>query len=146
MTEKDFFVIDVSYITKSEDKTGFMKKTVSEDGTESMEFVDSTIYYQDDQYAYVNPEEEDFSTSTKLLESGDLLVKEDSAEYYQVGQTEKLKGVYNINKGYTIFRIIQVLYENEEYCIVEEGTSYGLSVYDHIVLNANTVTEDQVIY
>ena len=146
VTEKDFFVIDVSYITKSEDKTGFMKKTVSEDGTESMEFVDSTIYYQDDQYAYVNPEEEDFSTSTKLLESGDLLVKEDSAEYYQVGQTEKLKGVYNINKGYTIFRIIQVLYENEEYCIVEEGTSYGLSVYDHIVLNANTVTEDQVIY
>ena len=146
VTEKDFFVIDVSYITKSEDKTGFMKKTVSEDGTESMEFVDSTIYYQDDQYAYVNPEEEDFSTSTKLLESGDLLVKEDSAEYYQVGQTEKLKGVYNINKGYTIFRIIQVLYENEEYCIVEEGTSYGLSVYDHIVLNANTVTEEQVIY
>ena len=146
VTEKDFFVIDASYVTQSEDRTGFMKKTVSEDGTEAMEFVNSTIYYQDEQYAYVDPEEEDFSTSKKLLESGDLLVKADSAEYYQVGQTEQLKGVYNINKGYTIFRIIQILYENEEYCIVEEGTSYGLSVYDHIVLNADTVEEAQVIY
>lgn len=146
VTEKDFFVIDASYVTQTENRSGFMKKTVSEDGTEAVEFVDATIYYQDEQYAYVNPEEEDFSTSEKLLESGDLLVKKDSAEYYQVGQTEKLKGVYNINKGYTIFRIIQILYENEEYCIVEEGTSYGLSVYDHIVLNADTVAEDQVIY
>lgn len=146
VTEKDFFVIDAACITQSEDRTGFMKKTVSEDGTEAVEFVNSTIYYQDDQYAYVDPLEESFSTSKKLLESGDLLVKADSAEYYQVGQTAKLKGVYNINKGYTIFRIIEILYENEDYCIVEEGTSYGLSVYDHIVLNADTVTEDQVIY
>ncbi len=146
VTEKEFYVIDASYVTQSEDSTGFLKKTVSEDGTDAVEFVDCTIYYQDDQYAYVDPEEEDFSTSKKLLESGDLLVKTDSAENYQVGQKEKLKGVYNINKGYTIFRIIQILYENEEYCIVEEGTSYGLSVYDHIVLNADTVTEDQVIY
>ena len=99
MTEKDFFVIDADYITQSEDNTGFMKKTVSEDGTEAVEFVNCTIYYQDEEYAYVAPEEEDFSTSRKLLESGELLVKADSADYYQVGQTEKLKGVYNINKG-----------------------------------------------
>lgn len=146
VTEKDFFVIDVSYVTQSEDSSGFLKRTISEDGTDAVEFVGCTIYYQDDQYAYVDPEQEDFSTSEKLLESGDLLVKADSAEYFQVGQTEKLKGVYNINKGYAIFRIIQIMYENEEYCIVEEGTSYGLSVYDQIVLNADTVSEDQVIY
>ena len=34
----------------------------------------------------------------------------------------------------------------EEYTLVEEGTSYGLTVYDHIVLNGETVDEDQVIY
>ena len=45
-----------------------------------------------------------------------------------------------------MFRQIQILNENEEYCIVKEGTSYGLSVYDHIVLNADTVQEDEVIY
>lgn len=148
VTEKEFFVIDKNYVTNSgaDSNMGFMKQTVGEDGSTEAKFVNCTIYYQDDQYAYVDPEEENFSTSEKLLSSGDLLIRTDSAEFYQVGQTEKLKGVYNINKGYTVFRQIQVLYENEEYCIVKEGTSYGLSVYDHIVLNADTVNEDEVIY
>lgn len=146
VTEKDFYVIDLAYLTSSGSDTGFMKQSVSEDGSSAMEFVNSTIYYQDEEFAYVDPLEEDFSTSKKYLEAGDILLKMDSADYYQVGRTEKLKGVYNINKGFTIFRPIQILYENEEYCIVKEGTSYGLSVYDHIVLSADTVSEDQVIY
>lgn len=148
VTEKEFFVIDKNYVTTSgsNNNMGVMKQTVGEDGSSQAEFVNCTIYYQDEEYAYVDPKEENFSTSEKLLQSGDMLIRTDSAEYYQVGQTAKLKGVYNINKGYTVFRQIQILYENEEYCIVKEGTSYGLSVYDHIVLNADTVNEDEVIY
>ena len=30
--------------------------------------------------------------------------------------------------------------------IVEEGTTFGLTIYDRIVLNAEAVKEDQVIY
>ncbi len=148
VTEKEFYAIDAAYLTTSgsEENKGFMKQTVSVDGNTAAEFVNCTIYYQDEEHVYVDPEEEDFSTSKKKLESGDLLIKTDSSEYYQVGETAKLKGVYNINKGYTVFRQIQILNENEEYCIVKEGTSYGLSVYDHIVLNADTVQEDEVIY
>ncbi len=146
ITEKEFYVIPVAYLTKVEDDTGFTKQVTAEDGSVSAQFVNCTIYYQDDENAYVDPEEEDFSTSKKKIASGDLLIKEDSSETYQVGQTSTLTGVYNINKGYTIFRQIEVLYENEEYAIVKEGTSFGLSVYDRIVLNADTVSEDQVIY
>ena len=148
VTEKEFFVIDKNYVTTSgsNNNMGVMKQTVGEDGSSQAEFVNCTIYYQDEEYAYVDPKEENFSTSEKLRQSCDMLIRTDSAEYYQVGQTAKLKGVYNINKGYTVFRQIQILYENEEYCIVKEGTSYGLSVYDHIVLNADTVNEDEVIY
>ena len=146
VTEKDFFVIDKNYVTTSNNNMGVMKQTVGEDGSSQAKFVNCTIYYQDEEYAYVDPKEENFSTSEKLLQNGDLLIRTDSAEYYQVGQTAKLKGVYNINKGYTVFRQIQILYENEEYCIIKEGTSYGLSVYDHIVLNADIVNEDEVIY
>lgn len=148
VTEKEFYVIDADYLTPSgsENNTGFMKQTVSVDGNTAAEFVNCTIYYQDEEHVYVDPEEEDFSTSQKKLEPGNLLIKTDSADYFQVGETAKLKGVYNINKGYTVFRQIEVLYENEEYCIVKEGTSYGLSVYDQIVLNADTVQENEVIY
>lgn len=146
ITEKDFYVIPAAYLTKVENDTGFMKQVTGEGGAVTAQFVNCTIYYQDEENAYVDPEEESFSTSKKKLVSGDLLVKTDSSETYQVGQTAKLTGVYNINKGYTIFRRVEVLYENEEYSIVKEGTSFGLSVYDRIVLNAATVTEDQVIY
>ena len=115
VTEKEFFVIDKNYVTTSgsNNNMGVMKQTVGEDGSSQAEFVNCTIYYQDEEYAYVDPKEENFSTSEKLLQSGDMLIRTDSAEYYQVGQTAKLKGVYNINKGYTLIRQIQILYENE---------------------------------
>ena len=45
-----------------------------------------------------------------------------------------------------MFRRIEVLYENEEYCIVKNGTQYGLSVYDHIALDGKTAVEQKIIY
>ena len=39
------------------------------------------------------------------------------------------------------FKKIQVLYDNEEYSIVQSGTTYGLSVYDYIALDASSVQE-----
>ena len=38
------------------------------------------------------------------------------------------------------------LSQNEEFTLVEEGTSYGLTVYDRIVLNGDAVDEDEFIY
>ena len=35
---------------------------------------------------------------------------------------------------------------NGEYYTVKKNMDYGLSVYDHIVLDADTVTEGQIIY
>jgi len=73
-------------------------------------------------------------------------VKPDSQERYQVGASASLQGVYNINKGYAVFKQIEILKSNEEYYTIRKGTDYGLSVYDHIVLNAETVQEGQLIY
>ena len=79
------------------------------------------------------------------LTAGTYLLKEDSSDKFAVGQKGSLQGVYNINKGYTQFRQISILAQNEEYTLVEEGPSYGLTVYDRIVLNGSTVSEDQII-
>mgnify|MGYP000591570898 FL=1 len=57
-----------------------------------------------------------------------------------------LEGAYNINKGYAVFKQIEVLSTNGEYYTVKKNMDYGLSVYDHIVLDADTVTEGQIIY
>ena len=58
---------------------------------------------------------------------------------------DTLIGVYNINKGYAVFKQINILYENDEYAIVEPKTSYGIALYDHIALDGSMIQDNQII-
>ena len=137
--EKQFYTIPVGYVTTGgdDDSDGFLRETYMEDGSTSTVFVPTTIYETTDEVYYVDCN--DFSP-------GDYIVKPDSEERYQIGTTESLKGVYNINRGYAVFRKVNILYESGEYCIVEQGSTYGLSIYDHIVLDSKAVKEEEIIY
>ena len=67
------------------------------------------------------------------FKEGDAIVNQETGERYIIGETDTLEGVYCINKGYAVFRRIEVLDQNEEYAIVSRNTDYGLSYrYDHI--------------
>ena len=61
-------------------------------------------------------------------------------------KTAKLSGVYNINKGYAVFRQINILCEGEEYYIIEDGNDYGLSNFDHIALDNKNVHENDIVF
>lgn len=50
-----------------------------------------------------------------------------------------MSGVYNINQGYAVFNAVEILCESDEYYIIKEGNSYGLSNYDHIVQDGEDV-------
>ena len=129
-----------------EDERGFLKEVYNENGEPSVERVDMTRYYEDEENYYIDPKESDFATGKEKLPMGTFLVKKDAQDRFQIGPSQTLQGVYNINKGYTQFRQINILSQNEEFTLVEEGTSYGLTVYDRIVLNGDAVKEDEVIY
>lgn len=140
VTTKDFYLVPVDYLTtggNSQDD-GFQKEVYSENGT-SIVFTPATIYYSTDEYCYINIGEDE------ELKAGDYVVKPGSSDRYQIGPTAELQGVYNINKGYTIFKQIEILSQNDEYYTVKEGTSYGLSVYDHIVLDASIIDREGVL-
>ena len=62
-----------------------------------------------------------------------------------MGITASLQGVYNINKGYTVFRQIEVLAQSYEFYTIRKNMNYGLSVYDHIVLNASVIEDEGVL-
>ena len=81
---------------------------------------------------------------TSQFQVGDYVGKTDSDDLYRIAQTGQLTGVYNVNQGYAIFRIVEILYQNDEYCIVDKNTSYGVSLYDRIILNASSVSEDEI--
>ena len=38
-----------------------------------------------------------------------------------------------------------MIYQNEEYAIVETGTSYGVALYDHIALDGKSIKENQLV-
>ena len=142
VADVNFFLIPKDFLVKTQSGSarGFYKETYTENGP-SIVLVSCDIFNADDEYYYVD------SGEKSELKAGDYLVKENSQDRYQVGTKASLQGVYNINRGYTAFRKIEVLNSNDEYYTVAKGTDYGLSVYDHIVLNAAAVTANgMVIY
>lgn len=70
----------------------------------------------------------------------------ETSEKYALSKRGSLIGVYNINKGYADFKQVDILYNNDEYSIVQSNTAYGLNVYDYIVLDATAVNEDELIH
>lgn len=144
VTTKDFFTIPADFIASGGDgddtQKGFYKEVYSESGESSVVFTPAEIYYSTDDSYYID------SGENGKFKNGDYIVKKDSSERYQIGATAPLEGVYNINKGYAVFKRIEKLSGNGEYFTVAKGTEYGLSVYDHIVLDASLVTEGMIIY
>ena len=140
VTTKNFFLIPVGFLTQEEEGVdeGFYKEVYSEAGT-SLVFVPATIYYSKDDYYYIECEK------NQEIQAGDYLAKPDSRERFQVGITSSLQGVYNINKGYTVFRQIEILAQGDEFYTIRKNMNYGLSVYDHIVLNASLIENEGVV-
>lgn len=137
ITTKEFFTIPKEYFTVGGDSSepGLMIKQMV-DGENTVKVVNPTLYYETEEFYYVDNE---------VVSEGDYVLKADSQSTYQIG-TDKgtLVGVYNINKGYAIFKQINIIYENEEYAIVETKTAYGISLYDHIALDASEMKENQL--
>ncbi len=94
------------------------------------------IYFATEYSYYIGGEE---------IADGDVVLKPDSSETYTIHETAKLEGIYCINKGYAVFRQIDIIYQNAEYSIIRSGTEYGISLYDHIALDGSTITEDVIV-
>ncbi len=138
IVEKSFYIVPEEYVSYVEEEDAYyiLVETYGEDGltvtrTEVEPYsLKSNQYYLDD----------------TAVSQGTRIYKLDSTDVYQVYATGTLTGVYNINKGYAEFRQITVLEQNELYAIVQSNTTYGLSAYDYIVLNADAVSENDIIY
>ncbi|MCR4798691.1 MAG: hypothetical protein K5853_09665 [Lachnospiraceae bacterium] len=134
ITTKEFYTIPEKYFTKGEDKNdlGLLVQKGS-----SVEFINTTVYYVDKNRYYIDED---------VLAKGDRIQMVNSKETYTVGDdTAELTGVYNVNKGYAVFKQIDILYQNNDYTIVKTGTDYGLSLYDRIVLQGDKVKENDII-
>ena len=141
IAEKEFFMVPKEYITKGgkQGKEGVLKEVINDEGNVTSQFVQTSIYSETDTEYYLDD---------MALRIGDRLIMPDSTESFIINErdTGSLIGVYNINKGYAEFREINILYQNDDYAIVKPNTTYGLSVYDYIILDAESVSDNEMLY
>lgn len=142
---KEFYTIPTTFLTYGgeDGDAGFLKRVTNSDGSTTTSFVETELYEE--------VESEDGTSSVYYVdmsdfEKGDVIIHPDSADTYTIGATAELNGVYSINRGYAMFRKISIIDQNEEYCLVETGTTYGISQYDYIVKDGSTVNEDDILY
>ena len=151
---KEFYLIPRDFLAKGDngEGRGFIREVDNRKGSPVTEFVEAVIYKEIDEdgneitaetqadpggYCYVDE---------KTFRENDVLKKPDSSETFVVGEVDYLEGVYGMNKGYAVFRQIEILDQNEEYCIVAKGTSYGLQPFDYIVLDGESVKEEEILH
>lgn len=139
IVNKEFFIVPKDYLTRGtvNNSTGVLRQIYLEDGTLSTEFVETAIYSETEDSYYLDD---------MTLRMGDVLIMPETTNQFTLTTKGDLTGVYNINKGYADFKQIKSLYENEEYSIIQSNTPYGVVAYDYIVLDASTVTNDELLY
>lgn len=134
--EEKFYVIPEEYITTGGNS--------SSDGVMVQDENGDAVFQQVD--IYDSSDEGEVYISRDDITEGTVLIKPESSETYTVGKTKTLQGVYNINKGYAVFKKVDILCENDEYYIVQEGDSYGLYNYDHIVQDGSSFNSEEVVF
>lgn len=138
IVEKSFFTVPQNYFTKggNSNSSGLLIEATDDSGEKVQKFIPTDIYYSTEECYYVS--EDALTKGTKVIDPA-------GGESYVISDEEKLQGVYNINKGYAVFRMIDILYQNDEYAIIARNASYGLSQYDHIALDGSIIVENEVI-
>ena len=146
IVEKEFFVIPIDYYAVNYDKGpdypeyGFNYMIYDEE-TKNIDFAFEAcdIYFKDEDNGVVY-------VDTADLDYGQYIYSLDLGTKYQVSVIKKIKGVYNVNKGFAVFRRIEIISENDDYCIVRAKANLSISKYDHILLNAELLKENETIY
>lgn len=134
---KEFYLVSEDYLTQggNSKEDGVLVDT----GKDSPEFQSVEIYDRDEEAGTVY-------LDANAFDKGTVLVKPDSSDTCRLNKTQSIKGVYNINKGYAVFKQVNILCESDDYYIVESGNTYGISDYDHIALYGKDIRENDVVF
>lgn len=141
LVTKDFFVIPEEFIIFNGSKTQVLKESILDDGSISTVLTEVFIHYQLETETGIK-----YYIDMINIRSGERLYQLDSENECIVSVTGSLIGVFNMNKGYADFKHVIILYQNEQYAIVQSNTSYGLNAHDFIVLDASAISENDFIY
>lgn len=137
VTQKEFYVLPENFLANggASSATGVYKENAKEN---SIRFVEVNVFAKDVESGLVYVEKES-------LKDNDVIIESETQQRLTISDTVTIDGVYNVNKGYAVFKRISILSESEDYYIIEEGISNGLYNYDRIALDGDVITDYQII-
>ncbi|MCD8020616.1 MAG: hypothetical protein LUF92_13875 [Clostridiales bacterium] len=139
LINKEVYKIPSEYLTQgsnSSEKNQVNVLTTNKKGEEVLTQVTVTRYRTEGDYVLVTSSE---------LKKGDKISDLEKSKTYTLKDTSILQGVYVVNRGYAVFEPVTILQRNEDYCIISTDDS-DVELYDRVILNSDTIEENQVIY
>ena len=137
VVENDFYQIPMEYLTIGGNSNDY--GVMVENKKEQITFQPVTIYKE--------TKEGTVYIGTKDFKKDTVIIKPDNpSSKTTLSETSPLQGVYNVNKGYAVFKQVTILTESDDYYIVQLGDKYGIHNYDHIVQNGDMVEENEVVF
>ena len=140
--DKEVYIVPKDYMTAGGNESTVDKlyiRSFDENGEPTVSEVNPDIYKYDRENSlyYIGPE--------SLPDDG-VLIKPDSTDTLAVSTLDrgKLKGVYLANKGVADFTEISIVKIGDEFTIVSDKD--GLREFDNIVMDAEGVIENQILY
>jgi len=141
---EEIYVVPISYAGKGGNDSGTGFYLQGEDG--QAEFCSAEICGRNDDFYYIRSDRITEGSVLIKPEGGDNGEPGENAPTYTVSAEASLQGVMNVNKGYAQFKQITILDENSDYVIIKSGQPYGLTIYDHILLNGSMAQDGELIY
>lgn len=134
--KKDCYMLPLDYIvTNGETKE---KGVLVKEKNGKTRFQAADVYYQDEN-------EKQACVSAENLPEGTVIRMQDSNNTKTLSDPVEQPGVYEAGSGYAVFTTIDIAEENEDYYITRNGISNLLSNYDRIVLDADSVEDDEIL-
>lgn len=135
VVQKNYYTIPLDFLTTSQENssTGVLVKNNDGDAT----FQTLNLFYKNKDFAYVAIENISLNT---------VIIQPDTKESYIIADTQILNGVYNVTRGYAIFKYVNILNTSDEYYIIEDNIYQSINNYDYIALNGLSVEEGDFIY
>lgn len=138
---KEAYMIPIDCLSKGngDDDEHLNQITGADGGDTKVKQITPVIYFSDDRFCYVNPAD---------IDSDAVLLIEDSDKTFSVATAARytMQGVMCVSKGTAEFRRTEMIVEGDDYCIVKQGSSYGISRYDRILLDGSSLAEGDTVY
>lgn len=140
IVEKEVYKIPTAYFTGGGNQNYSNKlniQVMGDDGQVTIKQVSPNIYMSDDEYKYVDP---------SVFSDTDVLINITNNETCAISliSRDSIKGVYTANRGIAEFVRVDIIKIIDDFALVDSTGS--LKVYDNIVLDSDTVNENQIIY